>query len=629
MSKPEDILKEYWGFSSFRPKQQEIVNSILYKNDTVALLPTGGGKSIAFQVPGLVFEGVCIVVSPLIALIEDQVSNLKDRGIKATQIPSGSSTDDIVRIFDNIKYGRYKFLYLSPERIQSKLIQEKLNELSISLIVIDEAHCISEWGHDFRPSYTKLNILRKLAPEAKIAALTATATTKVLTDIVSILELENPTILQESFYKENLSLNVIYTNDKLSKLHRIFQKNQAPSIVYVNSRKRTKELSKYLNQHGFKSGYYHGGLQINEKKEAFDSWMSEEKPIMVATNAFGMGIDKANVGLVVHYNIPASLENYVQEAGRAGRNKKQAFALMLTNDSDIQTSREILKRTLPSIQDLKEIHKKLYQHFQISLGESTLETYSFNILDFCNKYKFIPAKAFGAFQILNNYGIIEFNQGKRKTSTIQILISSSQLINYKETNHLRKKIIDVILRMYAGSFENDVKINEFEIAKNAKVTSFTVVEILEKLETDGIIKYQKANGDSEIIFLVPREDDKTINRISKNVTSFMKHRFQKIENMITYIETNKVCRSIQVLNYFGENHAEPCGHCDVCLNKRKAFKKDVSKNIVNLLNKNQPLSLKDISDQLQHTENDILIHLRKLIAEEIISITNTNTYFLN
>ncbi|AUC14806.1 DEAD/DEAH box helicase [Tenacibaculum sp. SZ-18] len=629
MSKPKDLLKEYWGFSSFRPKQQEIVDSILDKNDTVALLPTGGGKSIAFQVPGLVFEGVCIVVSPLIALIEDQVSNLKDRGIKATQIPSGSSTDDIVRIFDNIKYGGYKFLYLSPERIQTKLIQEKLNELPISLIVIDEAHCISEWGQDFRPSYTKLNILRKLAPEAKIVALTATATKKVLTDIVTILELENPTILQESFYKENLSLNVIYTNDKLTKLHRIFEKNQTPSIVYVTSRKRTKELSKYLNQNGFKSGYYHGGLNINEKKDAFDSWMSEEKPIMVATNAFGMGIDKANVGLVVHYNIPASLENYVQEAGRAGRNKKQAFALMLTNDSDIQISREILKRTQPSIQDLKEIHKKLYQHFQISLGESNLETYKFNILEFCNKYNFIPAKAFGAFQILNNYGIIEFNQGKRKTSTIQFLISSNQLIHYKETNHLRKKIIDIILRMYAGSFENEVKINEFEIATNANITSFTVIEILEKLENEGIIKYQKTNTDSEIVFLVPREDDKTINRISKNVFNFMKHRFQKADNMISYIENKEVCRSIQILNYFGEKYVKACGHCDVCLNKKKTHKKDVSINIINLLNKNQPLSLKDISGQLHYTENDILIHLRKLIAEEIISITNTNTYFLN
>jgi ATP-dependent DNA helicase RecQ len=628
MSKPEDILKEYWGFSSFRPKQQEIVKSILNKNDTVALLPTGGGKSIAFQVPGLFFEGVCIVVSPLIALIEDQVSNLTNRGVKAAQIPSGSSTDDIVRIFDNIKFGRYKFLYISPERIQSKLIQEKLTELSISLIVIDEAHCISEWGHDFRPSYTKLNILRSLAPEAKIAALTATATKKVLNDIVNILELENPTILKESFYKENLSLNVIYTNDKLSKLQRIFQKNNAPSIVYVNSRKRTKELSNYLNQQGFRSNYYHGGLPMTEKKEAFDSWMSEEKPIMVATNAFGMGIDKANVGIVVHYNIPASLENYVQEAGRAGRNKEQAFALMLTNDSDIQTSRDILKRTQPSIQDLKEIHKKLYQHFQISLGESTLETYDFNILEFCNKYNFIPAKTFGAFQILNNYGIIEFNQGKRKTSSIQFLISSNQLLNYKETHHARKKVIDIILRMYAGTFENDVKINEFEIAKNAKMTSFTVIEILDKLENDGIIKYQKANADSEIVFLVPREDDKTINRISKNVTSFMKHRFQKIENIIAYIQNNEVCRSIQVLNYFGEKNAKACGHCDVCMSNKRGNKKEISKNIIALLKKNQPLSLTDISNQLQNSENDILIHLRKLMAEEKINITNANTYFL-
>lgn len=629
MSKPEDILKKYWGFSEFRPKQQEIVNSILAKNDTIALLPTGGGKSVAFQVPGLFFEGICIVVSPLIALMEDQVSNLKDRGIKATQIPSGSPVDDIVRIFDNIKYGGVKFLYLSPERIQSKLIQEKLSNLSISLVVIDEAHCISEWGHDFRPSYTKLAILRKLAPDAKIAALTATATKKVLSDIIQILDLENPTVLKASFYKENLSLHIINTNNKLTKLSRIFNKNSVSSIVYVNSRKRTSELSNYLNQNGFKAGYYHGGLTANEKKEAFESWMSETNLIMVATNAFGMGIDKANVGLVIHYDIPASLENYVQEAGRAGRNNHKAFALMLTNDSDIQTSRELLKRTLPSLQHLKEIHKKLYQHFQISNGEKPLTVHNFNIMEFCNKYNFIPAKTFSALQILNNYGILEFTNGQRKKSSIQFLISSHQLIRYKEKNQIKKKIIDIILRMYGGSFGQDVKINEYDIAKNARVTSFTVIEILEKLEGDGVLSYQKVNSNSEIVFLVPREDDKTINNISRNVTRFLKHRYQKMENIIAYIENIDICRSVQILKYFGEKFTKSCGHCDVCMAKKKRHNKIISTNIIALLQKTQPLTLRDINDKLNFTENDILIHLRKLLAEEKIYIKGTDIYLLN
>ena len=627
MSDPLKILETYWGFSSFRPKQKEIVDSILSKNDTVALLPTGGGKSIAFQVPGLFFDGVCVVISPLIALIEDQVTNLQNKGIKATHIPSGSSVDDIVRIFDNIKHGNYKFLYLSPERLQSKLIQDRISDLKIALIVIDEAHCISEWGHDFRPSYTKLNILRKLVPNSKIVALTATATKKVLEDIIQILELEKPTILKESFHKKNLHYHIINTNDKLSKLSQIFKKNKAPSIVYVSSRKKTKELSNYLNYSGFNSSFYHGGLSVSEKKNAYENWMSEKTPIMVATNAFGMGIDKANVKTVIHYNLPSSIENYVQEAGRAGRNKEDAFAIFLTNLSDIETSKEIFKRSQPSINEIKEVHKKLYQYFQIAIGEYSEEKYRLNILDFCNTYKFISLKVFSILQILNNYGIIELNQASQKTSSIQFLVNNRQLLNYKESHNARRKFLDTLLRMYAGLFENEVKINEFSIAKNVGITSDNVIESLEKLALDGILKYHKSTSDSEIVFLVPREDDKTINRNSKLITSFLKHKEEKLETLINYVLNDKVCRNIQLLNYFGEFVDKPCRNCDVCRKNNKPAP-SISSSIMEVLKTKKSLNALELCELLPYPENDILIHLRELIAEEIIEITNTNTYFL-
>ncbi|CAL2084173.1 ATP-dependent DNA helicase RecQ [Tenacibaculum sp. 190524A05c] len=627
MSNPLEILKSYWGFSSFRAKQQEIVHTILEKKDTIALLPTGGGKSISFQVPAMLVDGVCIVISPLIALIEDQVNNLKNKGIKALNIPSGSSVDEIVTLFDNIKYGRYKFLYLSPERLQSKLIQEKLKELTISFFVIDEAHCISEWGHDFRPSYTKLNVLREIAPDTNITALTATATRKVLKDIEDILELDNPKILKQSFNRDNLSYTVIKTNDKLSKLQQIFRKYNNPSIIYVNSRKKTKELSNYLNYNGFKSSYYHGGLSLTEKNEAFENWMIEQAPIMVATNAFGMGIDKGNVKTVIHYNIPSSVENYVQEAGRAGRDKEKAFAILLTNPSDIENTKSIFAQSQPSIIEIKEIHKKLYQHFQIALGELTDENYSFNILQFCDKYGFSPSKTFNALQLLNNYSILDFQQGKQKTSTIQFKVSSNQLISYKANQNLKSKLLDVILRMYTGLFEAEVKVNEFSIAKKLGITSFKVIEILKKLESEEILDYHKSDSDSEITFLLPREDDKAINRYSKEISKFLKYKYKKLENIINYIENDTICRNIQVLNYFGQISNTNCGKCDVCKNRIRT-KDNLSPLLLKIISKKENISLKELQHELSYPEQDILIHLRKLLAEEIIGITNSNTYFI-
>ncbi len=626
MNTPETVLSEYWGFDSFRPKQLEIIKAVLNGNDTIALLPTGGGKSICFQIPALLLKGVCVVISPLVALIEDQIKQLDNKGIKALHIPSGTSQDEMITLFDNLKYSPCKFLYISPERIQSRFIQQKIKELTISFFVVDEAHCISEWGHDFRSSYLKLNVLKELN-NTNIIALTATATNNVINDIHTSLDLKDPLIFKKSFFRKNLAYQIFYTEDKLSKLQQIFKKNHSPSIIYVNSRAKTKELSNYLNARSFKSSFYHGGLTPIEKKAAYTNWMNEETPIMVATNAFGMGIDKSNVKIVIHYDLPKSIENYIQEAGRAGRNGKKSFGVTLTNNSDIQLAIDLHKKTLPSIKEIKIVHNKLYQHFQISKGELIEDSYEFNLLEYCNKYQLIPNRTFNALQILNNYGIIELNNYGVQKSTLQFIATHSQIINYKRSIKDQSFFIDAILRIYGGIFEKAVKIDEFKIAKKLGITSYKVISNLEKLNDLELIKYAKSTKNSELFFLQPREDDKTVNRISKSIQSYLKYKNEKFRSLIQFVKNDRICRNIQILDYFNEKKVKKCGICDVCLQNRK-IDSDISSKILALLQINKELTPKEIGDQIPYIEKDILIHLQKLLAEEKINITDYNTYFL-
>ncbi|CAL2101598.1 ATP-dependent DNA helicase RecQ [Tenacibaculum sp. 190130A14a] len=618
LDKALKILNDYWGYSSFRPVQEQIIKAVLQKKDTIALLPTGGGKSLCFQIPALYFEGVCIVVSPLIALMEDQVQNLTDKGIKACTIPSGSSQNDLITLFDNIRFGNYKFLYLSPERLQSKFIQEKIKQLNVSIIAIDEAHCISEWGHDFRPSYRNIRTLKNIHPEAPIIALTATATPKVIKDISDVLSIDNASIYKQSFYRDNLAYQVFYTEDKLYRLVQIFTKTKAPAIVYVNSRKKTKDISAYLNAKGFKSTYYHGGLSSVEKKVAFNQWFSEETPIIVATNAFGMGIDKPNVKVVVHLYLPSSMENYIQEAGRGGRNGEKAFSVVLTNKSDIELTRELQTTSLPTLKDIKTVHQKLYQHFQIAKGEYIESSFDFNTLAFCNKYNFSPNKAHTVLQILINNGIIQLENTFNQRSTVQFLVAPYQLKN--------NKIIQVIMRLYGGVFDQETKIDEFLIAKKLNCTSWSIIEELERLATNETIIYKKATNNSQLYFLFPREDDKTINRISKDLNTFLSQKKQKTKDLLFFIENDTICRSQQLLHYFGENSSLKCGQCDVCLKEKKSNIEE--KHIISLLEKHITLSSREICELLHTKEENILILLRLLLSEEKITLNSFNKYTL-
>lgn len=626
MISPKNILKEYWNYTTFREPQEQIIQAVLEQKDTIALLPTGGGKSICFQVPALVKEGVCIVISPLIALMQDQVENLKKRNIKATLIKSGTNQDDMIALFDNIKFGDYKFLYISPERLQSPFIQQKIKELNISFVAIDEAHCISEWGHDFRPSYRNIKILKELIPTVNFIALTATANERVLNDIAKNLDLKNPAIFKKSFYRENLAYQIFNVEDKLLRLMQIFTKTKTPAIVYVSSRKRTEEIARFLTANNFKSSFYHGGLAAKEKQNAYQSWMTEKTKIMVATNAFGMGIDKPNVGVVIHFDLPFSIENYIQESGRAGRNEKKSFAVLLKNENDILKYKELLKKGLPTILEVKEIHRKLYQYFRISTGEISEELFQFQLSEFSKKYEFSQKKVEAVLKILANNSIIEITNTFHQKSTIIFNTSSKNVISYAINNIDTNSFIDSLLRTYTGLLKQEVKIDEYLLAKKNQTTSRHIITNLQRLHEDKILEYRRVKTDSEIQFLVPREDDRTINRFSKEIVQFLKQKEKKSEDFLAYISNQKVCRSIQILDYFDEKSTQKCGICDVCLSEKRVKKEDLSLHILSLLKQKTSLTSQEIKQQLQVNEKDVLIHLRTLLSENKVQINHQNKY---
>ncbi len=620
-----EILQKYWNHTSFRPLQDEIINAVLSNKDTISLLPTGGGKSICFQVPALLKDGICIVISPLIALMQDQVESLKEKGIKATVIASGSSQNDIITLFDNLKYGNYKFLYISPERLQSPFIQQKIKELSVNLIAVDEAHCISEWGHDFRPSYRNISVLKELIPSVPFIALTATATKIVIEDIATNLALKQPAIFKKSFSRTNLAYRIITTEDKLQYLKKILINKKTPAIVYINSRKKTEEIARFLNANGFLCGFYHGGLSKQEKNQSFKNWMSEKTPIMIATNAFGMGIDKDNVSKVIHLNLPSSIENYIQEAGRAGRNDENAVSYILQNENDIFLFKEQIENSLPNIPEIKEVHKKLYQHFNIANGEIFESSFLFNYVDFCKKYNFTPYKVDAILKILNNNGILEISYNFNKKSSVQFIANSKKVIHFGNTK--TKELIRVLLRSYAGLFEQEKHIDEYLLSKKIGQTTSFIIKTLHQLEKEEILTYKRASNDAEITFLIPREDDKTINRISKNIEKYIHQKRKKAGDLIRFIQNDTICRNVQILSYFDEKKPQKCGICDVCLDDVKNNSVQLSTEILSQFKKGTFYSSQEISTLLRANEKEILIHLRALLASEVLSINKQNKFY--
>jgi ATP-dependent DNA helicase RecQ len=629
MTQPKEILKRYWGYDSFRDPQEDIIASVLSQKDTIALLPTGGGKSLCYQVPGILLKGICLVISPLISLMRDQVESLNKRGVNAIALQSKLSTDEIVSLFDNLKFGNTQFLYLSPERLQSSLIIQKIQELQLNCIAVDEAHCISEWGHDFRPSYRQIKNIRQYFPKTPVIALTATATQKVIDDIRINLEMEDVQVFKKSFFRDNLAYQIFSLENKTDRLLKILNKNPHPTIIYTSSRRKTEELANYIDSKGFRTVSYHGGMSSDDKQNSFDLWMREERPIVVATNAFGMGIDKPNVRVVVHVDLPYSMENYIQEAGRGGRDGNKAFSVVLQNENDIAIFKRNTIENIPSLEEIKTVHSKLYQYFQIANGEKPETSFDFNLQEFCNRYSFNSKKVTGILHILKNHGIIDINHKFDTKSTVQFKVSSQQLINFQSKNQLTLQLIELLLRSYGTIFHQKAKISEFILAKKLKTTSTRIKKILKKLDEKEILEYKEVNANHDLFFLLPREDNHTIHRFSKSMKQYVHQQQKKAQQFIQFIRNDQVCRSQQILEYFGESFDKECGMCDVCIaSKQKKQKMDVSKQLISLFSPKKELSKDEIVDQMELSEETIFIHLRNLLRRDILGLTEDNKLFL-
>ena len=629
MSKSLEILKKYWNHDAFRSQQEEIINSVLAGNDTFALLPTGGGKSICFQIPALVNEGICLVISPLVALMKDQVKNLENKGIKAIALTGGIHQDEIINLLDNCQFGNYKFLYLSPERLQSDWIVERIKNLPINLIAIDEAHCVSQWGNDFRPAYLKISNLKEHFPTTPFIALTASATEKVQKDLVEKLHLDNPKVFKKSFERKNLAYMVFKVEDKLHLMEQILKKNPKPSIVYVTNRKSCSETVLQLETLGFNATYYHGGLSVKEKENHMQLWMEEKVQVMVATNAFGMGIDKANVKTIIHLHLPQNLENYYQEAGRAGRNDEKAFAVVLVNPSDIIQSQSQFISVLPDKEFLNLVYKKLNNFFQIAYGEGIDDQFSFNINKFCQKYNMPTLKVYNAIQFLDRQGILTLSQEYSEKVSIQFIIPSKEVIRYMSLNPNDEEIILTILRTYPGVYEMQTIINLQVVAKKSNASEKKIIKLLEKLEEKQVIEYLSKKNDATIIFNEIREDERTINRVSKYLEAQNLLKQNQFNSVIHYIKEDKICKNKTLLNYFGEIVKEDCGICSYCISKPKSKKeiKNLKLKILALL-KIEEMNSRTIQKITKSLKEDVIFAIQELLEEESIFLHPSNLYSL-
>ena len=625
-----DVLKEYWGFTAFKGSQEKIINAVTTGTDALALLPTGGGKSVCYQIPALLNEGICIVVSPLIALIQDQLDSLKKKGIRALGLTGGLSFEEVSTLLDNCLYGNYKFLYLSPERLQQEFVQERIVGMNVNLVAIDEAHCISQWGNDFRPAYLNCAILRQLHPNVPILALTATATTRVAKDIIENLQLVEAVTFKDSFSRDNIAYKVVRTEDKLYQLKQLCNAAKKSGIVYVRTRRSAEELSIFLNKNNSTATYFHGGMKKNEKEDKLQLWLTNKIRVMVATNAFGMGVDKPDVSLVIHYHLPDSLENYFQESGRAGRDGQAAEAVVLTNKNDeLQLERQFLN-SLPDVPFLKLLYKKLNTYFQIPYGTISNENFQFKLEEFCEIYELNIRLAYNGLKILDQNSVIALSQAFSQNTKIRFLATKNQIFNYLENNGAVTGVVQVILRTYGGIFDFETKINTLLIAKKAASSESKILAVLEQLHNDGIIDYQPKHSDLEITFLVPREDEFTINSFAKKVKAYQKVKKENVECMLSYVKNIKTCRNQQLLRYFGETREENCGKCDVCIGKTDrgwSDQQEVRNRIIALL-RDQKRSSRRLIEILPYEGTQVLEVLQLLLEDRKIAINAQNEYIL-
>ena len=615
------ILEQYWGFNSFRAKQEAIINDVLAQKDTLALLPTGGGKSICYQVPALAMKGVCIVISPLVALMKDQVYQLQKRNIKAIALGGGLNQRELDIALDNCIYGNIKLLYLSPERLQSDIVRERIKKMKLSFIAVDEAHCISQWGYDFRPSYLQIAEIRELKPETPILALTATATKEVVKDIQEKLLFKKENIIQKSFKRANLAYMVLEENHKTDRVQKMLHKIKGSAIVYVRSRKRAYEFSTELNNLGISSLFYHAGLPTDERNENQDKWMNNKVRVMVATNAFGMGIDKPDVRLVVHLQSPNTTEAYFQEAGRAGRDGEKSFAVSLFQKSDLKNSIERFEENYPSSKEVRAIYQHLANFLQIAIGDGFEQTYDFELEGFSSHYKLNTSKCLKALNILEKENLIKYENFNNSPSTLHIISSSNSVINYKSPNSKKVELLQLILRLYPGVFDEPAEIKERNLAIKLNQNSSYIYKMLKQLDQENVLTYKQRTNSGKIIFSSARHNSSHV-PISKSHFEERKSLLvNKLQSMNDYLSNTSYCRSRILLNYFGEQKTEDCGICDLCISKNtdtNEFRKTIREELLNRLKEN-PIDISTfIAGYSKIKEPVILEEINELLSEETL-----------
>ena len=572
---PESILKQYWGFDSFRSQQREIIQGVLDDKDTLALLPTGGGKSICFQVPALVKEGICIVVSPLIALMKDQVENLKKKGIEAIALTSAMHFSQIDAALDTCIYGGVKFLYLSPERLRNEMVQVRLQKMKVNLLAVDEAHCISQWGYDFRPPYLQIAEIRKLMPDVPVLALTATATPQVVEDIQEKLEFRSKNVLRKRFARENLSYMVLKEDDLKGRILRILERTPGSAIIYVRNRRRTREIASFLQTQNVSSSFYHAGLSFDDRQQKQMDWINDRTRVIVSTNAFGMGIDKPDVRLVIHVGFPDSLEAYFQEAGRAGRDGNESFAVALIGHSDIKGLEEKLSHEFPSRQRIKEIYHALGSSLQLAVGSGEDEWFDFDLAALSTRYNWQPKEILEAISFLEKADHLIVSANSDQRSQLKILVNNEVLYDLELRNPKVGRLTKVLLRSYGRLFEEYVPINEQLIAKRSGYDTDQAITILNKLHKLEIVDYKPSTGLPKVTFVGGRLRKQDIH-ISKSIYEERIKLIQgRIKAALHFIKTDKVCRSQMLLKYFGESDSKHCGKCDVCRGLRKIDQEEI------------------------------------------------------
>jgi ATP-dependent DNA helicase RecQ len=620
------ILKQYWGYDNFRGIQEDIIRSIGEGRDTLGLMPTGGGKSITFQVPTLAQEGLCLVITPLIALMKDQVRNLRERGIKATAIYSGMTREEIVIALENCIFGNYKFLYVSPERLDTEIFQIKLRSMHVSLITVDESHCISQWGYDFRPAYLKIAEIRQLLPGVPVIALTATATPEVVSDIQQRLQFRQENVFRMSFERKNLAYVVRHTEDKESELLHILQHVDGSGIVYTRNRKKTKEISLFLNRNHITATFYHAGLNDETKDSRQKAWLKGEFRVMVATNAFGMGIDKPDVRVVIHADVPDSPEAYFQEAGRAGRDGMKAYAVLLFCARDKITLKQRVSDTFPEKSYIRKIYEDINFYYQMAMGDGRGCTFAFNIDEFCRNFKHFPVQTDSALKILTRAGYLEYTDEQDNASRIMFTITKEELYRIREQSEDTEKLLRILLRSYTGLFTDYAYISEDNLSTRSGLSKQQIYETLLSLSRQHILHYIPAKKTPYIIYTRERQETERV-YLSKEVYEDRKESYvQRINAMIEYAESENRCRSRMLLRYFGEKNEHNCGQCDVCLQQHQSGLKSgefeaISQQLQALLKEN-PLSLQEIKDKMQVPENHLMKVVSYLVSEEIIRQEN-------